>query len=354
MPTIEDLLSEACCNWDNPGVLARTGREIQHRNRLDHARRILHRAVKLDPTGDVDAWKYLAFAYYRDMKSEEGAEVLRNGIAATGSDSIKATLAGFSDDEEEKARLCGELAETTVPGAQAGLLWRRFHAGEAAEAIEALETLRTEYPDDGDVRDTMLWMYIFARQRNAIEGLDLHEKAIPMAKAKIGEEPESIYGHTLLVWMLTVEKDWDGVLAGTSDALAIHPDDETMMQWRGQAYRENGDLPRAMACLNRAIGMKSSFVGSRVDLARLHESREEFDLAEEILREIPTANPAYAAGPISLALFLTRRERFEEAEKLIIEAWPKLPRWIVGSLKANPDAEMLLSREAVRKVMEAE
>ena len=354
MPTIEDLLAEAYCNWDNPKVLSRTGRELQNRNRLDHARRILHRSVELDPTGDPDAWDYLAFAYYRDMLSDEGTEVLRKGIEATGSDGIRSTLAGFSDDEEEKTRLREELAETTEPGAKAGLLWQRFHAGEAAEALEALEALRAEHPDDGNVRDTMLWMYIFARQRNAVVGLDLPEKAVPMARAKIDEDPESIYGHTMLVWMLNVEKDWEGVLAGTADALAIHPDDETIMQWRGQAFRETGDLPRAIACLNRAIGMKGSFVGARVDLAKIHESREEYELAEEIFREIRTAHPTYASGPVSLALFLARRERFEEAEKLFIEAWPKLPQWVVGSLKANPDAEVLLSRDAVKKAMEAE
>lgn len=353
MPTIDDLLAEAYCNWDNAKVLSRTGRELQNRNRLNHARTILHRAVELDPAGDPDAWDYLAFAYYRDMLSDEGSEVLRDGIKATGSDGIKATLAGFTNDEAEKKRLYEELVGTTDPGAKAGVLWQRFHAGEAAEALQELAALRAEHPDDGDVRDTMLWMYIFARQRNAVEGLDLHEQAVPLATARIAEDPESIYGHTMLIWMLNVEKNWEGVLASTADALAIHPDDETIMQWRGQAYRELGDLPRAIACLNRAIGMKPSFAGARSDLAKIHESHEEYDLAEEIFREIPTANPTYPAGSVGLALFLTRRERFEEAEQIFIEAWPKLPQWVVGSLKANPDAKVLLSREAVKKVVEA-
>jgi tetratricopeptide (TPR) repeat protein len=302
--------------------------------------------VELDPTGDPEAWDYLAFAYFRDMQSKEGAE-------ATGSDGVKSTLAGFSSDEEEKERLYAELATTTHPGAKAGLLWQRFHAGEAAEAVAALEALCVEHPGDKDVRDTLLWMYIFARQRNLVEGLDLHEQAVPLARAKIDEDPDAILGHTMLVWMLNVEKDWDGVLEATAEALATHPDEETMMQWRGQAFREQGDLPRAIACLNRAIGMKGSFVGARVDLAKVHESRGEYELAEEILREIPTAHPTYAAGPISLALFLVRRERMEEAESLFIKAWPKLPPWAVGSLTANPDAQVLLSREAIRKVVEA-
>jgi tetratricopeptide (TPR) repeat protein len=153
------------------------------------------------------------------------------------------------------------------------------------------------------------------------------------------------------VWMLVIEKDWDAVLKGSAEALSAHPDDETMMQYRGQAFREKGDLPRAIACLNRAIGMKSSFVGARVDLGKIHEGREEYDLAEEIFREIPGANPGYPSGPVSLALFLARREQFDEAEDLIIKAWPNLPVWVKGSVKSNPDAEALLSREAVKLVV---
>ncbi len=353
MPTIDDLLAEAYLNWDDAGVLSRIGRELQDRNRLDHSRRILHRAVELDPAGDPETWENLAFACYRDLREDEGHETLRRGIAATGSDALKATLAGFTGDEEERARLAGELEGTTDPGARAGLLWRRFLAGEVKEAVEALESLHTEYPDDGYVRDNLLWMYLGARQRGAIEGLDLAEKALPLARRKIEEEPESISGHSLATQMLAVEENWDGVLERTALALADHPDDETMMQWRGRAHREKGDLPRAIACLNRAIGMKSSFVGARVDLARIHEDRGELDLAEEILGEITTAHPAYTAGPMSLVLFLARRERYDEAEELLLRAWPELPEWVRDSVRRNPDAKALLSREAMKTVVEA-
>jgi tetratricopeptide (TPR) repeat protein len=351
MPTVDELLVEAYSNWDDPQVLSRTGRELQNRNRLDHSRQVLHRAVELDPTGDADAWEYLAFAYYRDMKNDEGHEILRKAMEATGNDSVKTTLAGFSDDEEEKQRLREELAESTTPAVQAGLLWQQFHGGGAADALKELEGLHAAHPDDKDVRDTMIWMYLFARQRKAVEGLDLHEVALPLARAKVAEEPESMYGRTMAVWMMAIEEDWDAVLTGSAEALAVHPDDETMMQYRGQAWREKGDLPRAITCLNRAIGMKSSFVGARVDLGKIHESREEYDLAEEIFREIPGANPGYPAGPVSLALYLTRREQFDEAEQVILEAWPNLPVWVKGSLKSNPEAEALLSREAVKLVV---
>jgi tetratricopeptide (TPR) repeat protein len=353
MPTIDDLLVEAYSHWDDASVLARTGRELQNRNRLDRARQVLHRAVALDPTGDTEAWDNLAFAYYRDMKSDEGHEVLRKGVELTGSDALKATLGGFSEDPEEKERLSKELAESKDPAVLAALQWQRFHGGATPEALAAVEALHAEHPDVGEVRDTLIWMYLFARQRGAVEGLDLHERGLPLTRRKIEEEPTSSYGYTMRVWMLHVEKDWDGVIEATSEALGVFPDEETMMQWRGQAYREMGDLPRAITCFNRAIGMKPSFVGARVDLAKVHETLEEYDLAEEIFREIPVANPDYSSGPVSLALFLARRERFTEAEKLILDAWPKLPGWVQGSLRSNPDAHDLFEREAVKMVVEA-
>ena len=58
--------------------------------RIDEAARDLQGAVELDPAGDTEAWDYLAFAYYRDMKSDEGGEILRQGIEATDSDAIRA------------------------------------------------------------------------------------------------------------------------------------------------------------------------------------------------------------------------------------------------------------------------
>jgi tetratricopeptide (TPR) repeat protein len=151
--------------------------------------------------------------------------------------------------------------------------------------------------------------------------------------------------------LLSAEKDHDGVIRTGLGALARFPDEESVMQFVGRAFREKGDADRAALWFARAIGAKHSFAGARVDLARLLEGQGKLDPAEEILREIPAANPGYAQGPVSLALFLARRERWAEAETLLLEAWPKLADWQRENLKRNPDAALLLGRDNVKKAI---
>ena len=120
------------------------------------------------------------------------------------------------------------------------------------------------------------------------------------------------------------------------------------MHLRGRAYRELGDLDRAALCQARAIGMKPSFVGARIELGKCYEGMGKLDLAEEVFREIEGANPEYAAGPISLALFLGRREEWEEAERIAIETWPNLLDWQRARLMNQPDVKALFERDAVK------
>ena len=66
MSTVEDLLIEAYSHWDDAETLARTGRELQSRTRLEAAREILTRAIELRPDSDPDSWARLSFAQFRD------------------------------------------------------------------------------------------------------------------------------------------------------------------------------------------------------------------------------------------------------------------------------------------------
>ena len=72
MATIEQLLHDAYTHWDDGPRLARLGREIHDRNRLDHAQRVLARALELVPD-DTDAWAHLSYAYFRSLDDERGA-----------------------------------------------------------------------------------------------------------------------------------------------------------------------------------------------------------------------------------------------------------------------------------------
>jgi len=345
MPTIADLLKRAYAHWDDAAVLAPIGRELHDRNRLADSRAVLERALALN-ADDPRSWAYRAFTHLRDYDVQRGLEILREGIQKTDSDRLRSTHAAFSSDDEEKRAIQARLAQSTNPEVQAELQWNRVWQGDD-RAIDDLRELATKHADNPRVRDIQLWMLLDAASKK-MPGVNLKEEGIPLASAKIEEDPERVSGHWMKAQMQSVAEDWDGLLETTARALEHFPDEETIMFLRGRAFHEKGDLDRAMQCFARAIGMKPSFAGARVELGKCYEAKDAPDLAEEIFREIPKANPRFAGGPISLALFLGRRGRWEEAESLFVETWGKLPEWARRRVRANPAAKPLLDRPAVQ------
>ena len=349
MPTIDHLLAHVAPRWDDAAALVRIGRELHDRNRLPASRVVLGRALELDPKVSPDAWIWLAFAQFRDWREEEGFATLRKGIEVTDSDRIRSSLLGFTPDEAEQHALHERLEKSDDPAIRADLEWAKLWAGDEG-ALDRVAALAEANPDDDDLRSTYAFMLIGARRQKKT-GKDLREVGIPLAKAKIAAAPDAISGYSLWLQMLLVEEDWDGLLTATAGVLNRFPDEESVMQWRGQAFEKKGDDERAAHWYARAIGAKPSFAGARRDLGKLYERQGNLDRAEEIFREIPAAYPQYPIGPVSLALFLSRHERWEEAEKLLIDAWPGLPEWAKGSLKGQPDAAALMARDAVKAVV---
>lgn len=349
MPTIPEMLTEVRRSWDDAPALARLGRELEARNRLDHAREALERALELDPKVSADAWIYLSFAWFRDFEAKKGYETLRRGIEVMDSDEIRTTLIGFSEDEEEQKALHAAVEGTTDPAALADLEFGTFWEGDD-EAVARVRAMYEANPGHEGIRSTYSFLLLSAR-RQGRAGVDLKKEGIPVADAMIRDHPDRSPAYATKIQMLQAEEDHEGVLAATEEALARFPDDETLMQLRAAAYAGLLDHDRAKHWYARAIGAKPTFAGARRDLGKLWEKEGKLDLAEEIFREIPKANPDYAIGPMSLALFLARQERFEEAERITAEAWPKLPRWAQGSLRNQPDAAPLFEREALKDIV---
>lgn len=349
MSIIAELVREAYSRWDDAETLSRAGRELHDRNRLDLARAVLERAVELDP-GDVDAWAHLAFARMRGFEPQKGFDTLRRGIERTGSDLLRTTLAGFTPDKEEKARLLQQVAGNDEPAVRISAASVRHASGDAA-AFPEMRRLAEEHPDDADVRETWLWAVMNARWRGGAKDVDIRTAAVPLAERTIEERPDRVNGYWMKAHLLVADQDWDGALAAASEALERFPDEETMMFVRGRAFKEKGEPDRAIACFARAIGMKPSFAGARTELGKVYEALGKLDLAEEVFREIPRANPAYAGGAVSLALFLGRRGRWDEAESVFLDAWGKLQPWQQARLKQQPDNAELLARPRVKSVV---
>lgn len=349
MATVAELVRKAHAHWDEAPVLSRTGQELHDRNRLDLAREVLSRALELD-AGDEDAWEHLAFAYLRGFEPDRGFETLREGIARTGSNQLRVTLAGFTPDAREREGLLAQVGKGRRAATKTAVASVRFLGGDAA-AFEELWRLQAHHPRDRRVRETWLWTLWTGRQRGLEQVCDLRETAVPLCGQWIREDPDRVLGHWMRAQLLLLEKDWDALLLATGEALARFPDEETMMFLRGRAFQEKGDRERAAQCYARAIGMKPSYAGARAALGRLHEEQGRLDLAEELFREIPAANPAYAGGAASLALFLGRRGRWDEAETLFLDAWSRMRPAQQARLRAQPDVAPMLARERVRAAL---
>jgi len=350
MPTIPELVREAWSHWDDARVLSRTGRELHDRNRLDLARAVLAHAVELDET-DAEAWAHLAYAHLRAMRDGEARDILRRGIERSGSHRLHGALASFTEDAEEKERALATVDESPDAGARAAAASIRFTDGDD-RSFDVLRRLHEQHPDDGHVRETWLWTLLGARDR-APEGFDAHRTAVELCDRAIAEDPGRVFPYWIKAESLFAARDWDGLLASTQAALAHCPDEETQMFLRGRAWKEKGEPERAAACFARAIGMKPSYAGARVQLGRTLEELGRLDEAEEVFREIGAANPGYAAGPVSLALFLGRRERWDEAEAAFLAAWAKLPGWMHGHLERQPEIAAMLERPRVKAAVAA-
>ena len=348
MNTVEHLLRRVADVGDDPVELGRLGREFHDRNRLDHARELLERATSLDPS-DGRNWVHLAYCYLRSWDPPGGLAVLRRGLEATDRDPLLlVALSHFTDDEEEKARLKGELTGRQEAHARAGLLAHETGGENPEPALVAMERVAASEPENAPAWEQVAWSLLGLRRRGAIEGLDLRARGLPICDRLQALAPDAILPRWLRVQMLVGESDWNAVLDATRDALDHFPDDETLMQLRAQAHARLEDAEAATHWYARAIGAKPSFAGARVELGKLYESRGRLDLAEALFRELPRANPSWPLSPISLAFFLARRGRLEEAEPIFLEGWRRLPEPLRASVKEHPDLPVLLERDAVR------
>lgn len=349
MPMIADLVKQAYSHWDDSEALARTGEELHDRNRLDLSREVLSRALELDAS-NTKAWSYLSYTYLRGFMPDKGLETLRAGVDRTDSDELRATLASFTTDDDERKALHERLEKSDDPAIRASLASARLWAGDQG-AFADLQRLFESNPDHARIRETWLWVVFASAGRPGGEELDLVGDAIPVVDRKIAEDPDRINGHWMKAQMLHQAQRWDLLLDATAAALERFPDEETIMYLRGRALVETGDTDRAAECFARAIGMKPSYVGARTELGKVYEAQGKPALAEETFRDSLRANPDFAGGPVSLALFLGRQERWDEAETLFLENWAKLAPWQRQRISQQPDAKAMLERERVKEAI---
>lgn len=237
-------------------------------------------------------------------------------------------------------------------GAQASLLAHEFYGGDSEAALDGLRMLLREHPDAEQPVEQFLWSLFGGRHRGLVGDEVIQDEGLPLAEQRIERAPESVFAYWMKQQLLSAQVDWEGLLEETTRGLAVFPDEETMMLMRAQALVELDELEEAAHWYARAIGAKPSFVGARIGLGRLYERLGQHELAEKVFREIPTANEEFVFGSVSVALFLARREAWDEAEQVFVDTWRRLPEDLRAAVLRNPEAAVLLEREAVQAVLE--
>jgi tetratricopeptide (TPR) repeat protein len=343
MNTIPDLIHDGFSHWNEPERLARIGSELESRTRLPQARIFLERAISLAPE-HPEPYSSLAFAYFRDAVnySEEGENAMVDGIEATNSDVLKAWYAALQEDESIATLLIEEVRQSediTVQFTLAGsLLWR----GRTEESYALFQKTIARMPDGATPKgldsycSSMCWM---SSQKPEI---NLERDILPHVKNLIRTSPETYSFRALELQVFQVLKNWQRVKEIAHGILHDFRDEETTMLALAIAYEKLEQLDHAILWLNRAIGAKPSFVRARINLARIYESQEKLDLAEEIMREIPLAFPEYNFGKINLAMFLYRIGKHDEAIALFRATYSKLKPWEKTNAERSPEGKAML------------
>lgn len=342
--TVPYLIELAYSNWDNADLLGRIGTELESRSRLDSARRILERALLLNPLHHPEWYLSLAFAHFRDTAgsfSVDGERILTDGIEETDSNYLKASYLSMFESEDvvdviDHLRASDDVSVLFALGHS--LLWR----GDAEGAL----TLLRQTVERLDETDTPLGLESYCGAMNWMRGqgmaLDLHSEVLPYCERLIEASPDTYNFRALKIQMFQTLRDYENVRKTAHETLQHFPDEETTMVALASACEKLGNDAEAIVWYNRAIGAKPSFTRARVMLGKVYERQNEMVLAEQMFREISSANPSYNAGKLELAYFLKRVGRHKEATSLFRYAYDRLKTFEKAAVEHHPEGKVFL------------
>ena len=115
-------------------------------------------------------------------------------------------------------------------------------------------------------------------------------------------------------------------------ALALDPNNARAHAWLGNAYLNQGRYDEAIASMRQAVRLEPDNAGARSSLARAYWiGKGQIDEAITEFRQVLSLNPEGGYAYLQLALLLSMRGRYEEAEQVAASAVDLQERFISGS-----------------------
>ncbi|TAE23730.1 MAG: hypothetical protein EAZ92_14305 [Candidatus Kapaibacterium sp.] len=345
--TIPYLLELAYTNWDNAELLGKIGVEMEARTRLDIARRVLERALFLNPLHHPEWYLSFAFAHFRDTTgnfSGDGEKILIDGIEETNSDYLKASyLSLFEGNSEELAELIEDLRSSEDLSVRFALghslLWR----GDTDDACSLLRATIAEIDENA----VPLGLEAYCGAMNWMRGqgmaIDLEHEVLSHLQRAIHSSPDVYNYRALQIQAFQTLRDYKRVAEAAHETLLHFPDEETTMFALATAYEKLDNQTNALLWYNRAIGAKPSYARARVMLGKLYEQRGELDAAESVFRDIGIANPSYNMGKLEIAYFLKRIGKEKEAVALFRYAYDRLKTFEKASVEQHPEGKIFVN-----------
>lgn len=339
MMTNSDLVNTGYKNWNSVETLIEVGAELEERSRFSDSRIFLNRAIELKPDNTPQAYLSLAFTHFRDITSsaETGEEMLVNGIENTNSDLLKAWHIAFVEEKDIAEQMIDVLSKSTSLEVQFtianSMLWRGDFKASFDHCMKYSPELFTK-PIEAPI--AVIFVGLMTWLSNKFPEIDLENNILPIANEIVRSKPDSFSYQNARLMIFQSLKQWEKVRDCALEALRSMPDNETLMLALAIAYEKLGENDLAIMWYQRAIGAKYSYARARVRLAKLLQSLSNNILAENIVREIPIANPHYKMGHIETAFMLYDLGKKDDATAIFNAAYTGLKPYEKTAVDNNP------------------
>jgi tetratricopeptide (TPR) repeat protein len=165
--------------------------------------------------------------------------------------------------------------------------------------------------------------YIYASR--LFQEMGSGDKALALAEAAIGFDPDFFEGHDMLANLLSARGDRSGAISEYLKALKGNPNPAPAYSNLGNAYFSDGDLARAAANLRQALELDSTLANAYLGLGRTLEAQGSLD---EALRQYGLArrhDPGYEPARHAEASLLLKVGRGGDAKGLLQEGLARRP-----------------------------
>lgn len=189
--------------------------------------------------------------------------------------------------------------------------------GQLRGAYGLLKSVVDDHPDNMEARTALGRLLVTAGDPK--QGLEIIQPALALKPDEASLLVIRAAGKAAL-------KDLAGARLDADRALALDPKNEDVIALRAGLYREAGDLAAAIKLVSDAAAAQPNVAGFHQVLISLYQLANQPGLVEEQLRLLVKLKPEEFSYRAQLAAFLSRAKKPDEAQKVLDETVRALPK----------------------------